>query len=124
FHPLDGARYLEAHGWPSRLCGLVAYHSGSHFVAGDLGLRDELYHFFHERGPLHDALTFADQTVGPTGEPVTFDERVGDMPRRPGPDRPTRALPGAREPYLRAAVDRVERRLADLDDTPGRHRRD
>src|SRR5689334_9789423 len=33
FHPLDGARYLWRHGWPGRVCGLVAYHSGAVFVA-------------------------------------------------------------------------------------------
>ena len=29
FHPLDGARYLEAHGWAPRISGLVAYHSAT-----------------------------------------------------------------------------------------------
>src|ERR1051326_5635413 len=32
-HPLDGARFLAARGWPARLCALVAHHSGSHHVA-------------------------------------------------------------------------------------------
>src|SRR5262245_35067783 len=33
FHPLDGATYLRQHGWPERICGLVAYHSGALFIA-------------------------------------------------------------------------------------------
>src|SRR4051812_13529235 len=28
FHPLDGAAYLDRHGWPARVAGLVAHHSG------------------------------------------------------------------------------------------------
>src|SRR5437764_11543580 len=42
FHPLDGARYLWRHGWPPRLCGLVAHHSGAVFVARARGLDAEL----------------------------------------------------------------------------------
>src|SRR6266508_2813515 len=33
FHPLDGARFLDRHRWPSRISALVAHHSGAAFVA-------------------------------------------------------------------------------------------
>jgi hypothetical protein len=122
FHPLDGARHLEQAGWPTRVCGLVAFHSGARFIASELGLLDELLHFFHEKGPVEDALTYADQTTSATGEPITFDERVQEMLRRHGPDSPNARVHAQREPDLRAAVQRVQNRLADLDSHPGRHR--
>ena len=65
FHPLDGARHLHATGWPPALCGLVAHHSGSRFVATVRRLGDEMGEFPFEEDLLTDALTVADQTAGP-----------------------------------------------------------
>src|SRR6266511_3838518 len=42
FHPLDGARFLDRHRWPSRISALVAHHSGAAFVATARGLDHEL----------------------------------------------------------------------------------
>lgn len=67
---LDGARYLEQNGWPARLCGLVGYHSGAYFVAVERGVGDEMRHLHDEGGAIRDAITYADQTTGPTGKPV------------------------------------------------------
>jgi HD superfamily phosphodiesterase len=39
FHPLDGARYLSAHGWPARICSLVAHHSAAVLMASERGSR-------------------------------------------------------------------------------------
>ena len=124
FHPLDGALYLQRTGWPSRLCGLVAFHSGAHFVAAELGLNNMLDQFIDERGPVQDALTYADQTTGPTGDPVTYERRVQGMLKRHGPDSPNARAHPLREPHLRAAVERVMLRLDGADTYPGRHRRD
>jgi hypothetical protein len=37
-------------------------------------------------GPMSDALTYADQTVGPAGEPLDWRRRYAEMLRRQGPD--------------------------------------
>jgi hypothetical protein len=121
FHPLDGACYLQQARWPSRLCAPVAYHSGARFIAVDLGLLNELLHFNHERGPLEDALIYADQTTGPTGQLVTLDQRFQEMLTRHGPDSPHARVHPLREPYLRAALHRVRHRLAETDQNAGRH---
>src|SRR3954470_12115824 len=112
FHPLDGARHLERLGWPKRLPALVAHHSDACSVAAVRGLDDELAAYPREVSPVADALTYADQTVGPAGRRMTFDQRIADMLRRHGPDSPNAAAHGIREPTLRATVERVERRLA------------
>ena len=138
FHPLDGARHLRAHGWPHPVPTLVAHHSGARFVAPAHDLADALAEFPLD-GPedderrdredgdgtgvvpgsrLRDAadvLTWADQTTGPRGGPVTLDERLDDMLRRHGPDSPNARVHRERAAHLRAAVARVEvrrRRLA------------
>lgn len=56
FHPLDGARHLIAEGWPARVAGLVAHHSGARFVARVRGLAADLARFAHEESPVTDAL--------------------------------------------------------------------
>ena len=112
FHPLDGARYLWRHGWPGRVCGLVAYHSGAVFVARARGLGAALRRYPREQSPVSEALTYADQTVGPGGQSMTFDERVAEMLARRGPDSVQARAKDPREPHLRAIAARVERRLS------------
>jgi putative nucleotidyltransferase with HDIG domain len=112
FHPLDGATYLWQHGWPKRICGLVAHHSGAVFVARAHGLDTALDRYPCEQSPIADALTYADQTVGPGGQPMTLDERMAEMLARRGPDSPQARAHPQREPYLRAAAARVEHRLS------------
>ena len=41
-HALDGARYLQARGWPLRLTALIAHHSGARFEAAERGLTGQL----------------------------------------------------------------------------------
>jgi hypothetical protein len=112
FHPLDGARYLDRLGWPGRLAALVAHHSDARSVAGARGLHRQLSAYPREESAVADALTYADQTVGPAGRSMTLDERLADMLRRHGPDSPNAAVHHIREPVLRAAVTRVQRRLS------------
>jgi putative nucleotidyltransferase with HDIG domain len=114
FHPLDGARYLNRHGWPARICGLVAHHSEAGCVAAVRGLADQLAVFSHEHSPLSDALTCADQTVGPHGRRMNVDERLADMVHRHGPGSPNAAVHQQRAPLIRAAVHRVHVRAAHL----------
>ena len=112
FHPLDGARYLERRGWPPVIAGLVAHHSGARFVAAVRGLDDELADFadpMFSRGPLADALTWADQTTSPTGRTVDLDTRMADMLARHGPDSPTALAHPMRRPALIEAVAATRR---------------
>jgi putative nucleotidyltransferase with HDIG domain len=112
FHPLDGARHLDRLGWPRRLVALVAHHSDARSVAGAWGLHDEVSAYPREESAVADALTYADQTVGPAGRSMTLDQRLAEMLHRQSPGSPNAAVHHLREPVLRAAVDRVERRLA------------
>jgi hypothetical protein len=114
FHPLDGASYLQEHDWPEPLAGLVAHHSAARFVAAVHGLADPLLAFPADRyadGPVADALTYADQTTGPTGERMDVEDRLAGMLRRHGPDSPNARVHDRRAPAIRAAVDRTERIL-------------
>jgi len=58
-----------------------------------------------------DALTLADQTVGPAGQAMTLAQRMSDMLTRHGPDSPNARAHAERGPYIRAAAARVAARL-------------
>jgi hypothetical protein len=111
FHPLDGALYLETLGWPVRIVGLVAYHSGAEFLAAALGLTEQLALLPQEHSAVSDALTYADQTTGPRGEPMTIGDRRAEALARHGPDSAQAAVRHVREPFLVAAGHRVEARV-------------
>jgi hypothetical protein len=111
FHPLDGARYLDRDHWPGRLTALVAHHSGAACVAAIRGLGDLLRRYPREETMVSDALTYADQTVGPDGERMTVEQRMADMLHRHGPDSPNAGAHHLRRPYLLAVAARVEQRL-------------
>ena len=117
FHPVDGARFLRTYG-QERLARLVAHHSGARFEAEERGLVEELAAFPVEDGPVMDALIFADMTIGPSGQPMTLDERIEEVRRRYPPDDPVhRAIVRAR-PLLQAAVERTWHRLDSGPDQP------
>jgi hypothetical protein len=110
FHAVDGARFLRAQG-QERLARLVAHHSRAQFEAQERGLVEELAAFPVEDGPVMDALTFADMTTGPAGQPMTLDERIEEVQRRYPPADPVhRAIVHAR-PELQAAINRTRQRL-------------
>jgi hypothetical protein len=110
FHPVDGAHFLRDHG-QERLACLVAHHSGASFEAEERGLVDELAAFPVEDGPVMDALTFADMTTGPAGQPMTLAQRIEEVQHRYRSDDPVhRAIVRAR-PLLQAAIDRTQQRL-------------
>ena len=112
FHPLDGAMYLSRHGWDDRLVALVAHHSGSRFVAQERGFGAMMTEFNFEDSPVSDALTYADQTVGPHGRRMTVPYRIAEAITRHGPDSPNARARVDRVPYLLAAAERVEQRHA------------
>ena len=110
FHPIDGGLYLVRQGWYSRIAALVAHHSGARFVATQAGLGPLIRSFDREDGPVSDALTYADQTVGPWGRAMTINDRIADAITRHGPDSPTGQAHTDRGAYLLAVADRVEHR--------------
>jgi putative nucleotidyltransferase with HDIG domain len=111
FHPLDGARHLDRLAWPPPIVGLVAHHSGARFVAAARGLAEALAAYPDAGGEISDALTYADQTVGPDGRRVSTAQRYDEMLRRHGPASWNARVDAARGPHLRAVAARVEHRL-------------
>lgn len=117
FHPLDGARYLREEGIGNRTVWLlVANHSCALIEAGERGLAEVLEREFpvageHERFLLA-ALTYCDMTTGPSGEPMTLDERLTEAMGRYGPDDVVSRALGKAEPLLRAQCDLVAAALA------------
>jgi putative nucleotidyltransferase with HDIG domain len=114
FHPLDGASFLRRQGFPDRVVDLVAFHSGAEFEARELGLEAQLAAFADERTLVRDLLWYADMTVGPDGQRLTFSARMEDVRERYPPDHYiARALEvGMREREL--AVIRAEAWISDL----------
>ncbi len=113
FHPLDGARYLEGRGAPTRLINLVANHSCARFEANERGMLPELRPYELEVGPVADALIWADMTTGPTGLTVTVEDRLAEILRRYTDESPVhRAIEEASADIV-AAVSRVQRRLTE-----------
>ena len=116
FHPVDGARYLRARGWPEEVCALVAHHSGARYIAAEHGIDEALSDFTFVEDEVTDAVTLADQTSSPTGHTVMdVEDRMRDMLDRHGPDSPHHRAHPKRASYFRAVRDRVGRRL-DADD--------
>jgi hypothetical protein len=110
FHPLDGARYLHLAGHP-REAALVAHHSGARFMAEVRGLAAELAEFPFAEDPVTDALTYADQTVGPRGQRLCVADRLAEAVRRHGPNAASSLAAPRRDPYIHAAAERTESRL-------------
>jgi putative nucleotidyltransferase with HDIG domain len=111
FHPLDGARFLAHQGWPMRVVGLVAQHSGAGYVAAARGLAVGLAAYPDEGGLMSDALTYADQIVGPAGDRMPPEERYAEMLQRRGPKSWNARVDHVRRPYLESVSRRVELHL-------------
>ena len=110
FHPLDGALYLKSLN-QERLASLVAYHSGAIFEAQQRGLEEELAQFPEEHSLVADALTYCDMTTGPTGQLLTFQERIDDiLSRYDETSIVARSIQNA-QPALAAMVERVQQEI-------------
>jgi HD superfamily phosphodiesterase len=97
-HQLDGARHLRSLG-AERLACLVAHHSESRFEIRLRGFGKELTSYKREESWTSDALTYCDLTTGPTGLPMTFEDRVTEVEQRYGEGEIVDALRQA-TPYL------------------------
>ena len=114
FHPLDGARWVRDQGQDERLARLVAHHSCATYEAEVRGFLDVLLAEFEpEESATYDALVFCDMTTGPTGNRISFNERIDDIYGRYGPDHEvSRALDSSRS-CLEACHNRTVARLAE-----------
>jgi HD domain len=108
-HQLDGARYLRSLG-VERLARLVAHHSEARFEIRLRGFDEELTSYQREESRVSDALTYCDLTTGPTGLPMTFEDRVAEVEQRYGDGEIVDALRQA-TPYLLGAIERTKDRL-------------
>jgi hypothetical protein len=111
FHPLDGALYLQMQGWDDRLVALVGHHSGARFVSVERSFASVMTEFNFEDGPVSDALTYAEQTVGPYGRRMTAPHRVVETITRHGLESTQGRVRVEHVHYLVAVADRVEQRL-------------
>ncbi|WP_422735154.1 HD domain-containing protein [Micromonospora sp. WMMD729] len=113
FHALDGARWLQRHGFEDRVAALVAHHSCAVYEADERGLRQALASEFpREESAVSDALWYADMTTGPDGQDLTVDERLAEIRQRYGPDDVVTRFWLRAEPTLRDAVRRTQCRLS------------
>jgi HD domain len=108
-HQLDGARYIWSLG-AERLARLVAHHSEARFEIRLRGFSEELASYKREESWVSDALTYCDLTTGPTGLPMTFEDRVAEVEQRYGDGEIVEALQQA-TPYLAGAIERTKDRL-------------
>jgi HD domain len=112
FHPLDGARYLDRHHWPTRLSALVAHHSGACFVAAERGLTAALEGVFPRGvGSLRRA-----HICRPDGRAARAPDDASGAgyrhARSPWAGLAQRSVHHLRWPYLLEVADRVEQRLS------------
>ena len=90
------------------MAALVAHHSGARFVPLERRFDTLLADFTFEDSPVSDALTYADQTVGPNGRRITVPYRIAEAITRHGPDSPNARARVDRVPYLLAVADRLD----------------
>lgn len=106
-HALDGARYLQRLGVDSRVVNLVAHHSGARYEAAFRRMAD-LTEFPLEDGRAMDVLVWADMTVGPHGDLVSHQRRLGEiLVRYPGNHPVHQAVVDGRS-YLDRCVSQVD----------------
>jgi hypothetical protein len=111
FHPIDGARFVRAQGFPDVVVSLVAFHTGAEIEANVRGLDGALDEFARPPLDMLDLLTFADLTTGPAGEPVRPEDRLAEVLARYGPDDPVHRSILLSRPGLLEAAERARSRL-------------
>ena len=112
FHPVDGAAFVRAEGFPAVVASLVAYHTAAVFEAQERGLWDALAEFPEPPELLLDVLTCADMTTGPDGSRLRSEDRVSEILSRYPEDDPVHRAIERAAPTLLAAVARVDALVA------------
>jgi hypothetical protein len=98
---------LQGLGAGSRLCGLVANHSGARYEAVLRGLAAELAQFPDEVSLARDGLWYCDMTTSPAGRPVTFGQRQAEIRERYGDQHSVTRAIGAAAEEIRAAITNI-----------------
>ncbi|MEU8814936.1 HD domain-containing protein [Actinoplanes sp. NPDC048796] len=113
-HQLDGARYLRDVARADDLvCRLVAHHSCAFIEARNRGLGDQLAdEFAPVEGILSDAITYADMTTTPDGDPVDVERRLAEILDRYGPDHLVARSISEAGPLITQSVQRIKSALA------------
>lgn len=108
-HQLDGARYLRDVARADDLvCRLVAHHSCAFIEARNRGLDDRLAaEFAPVDGLLSDAITYADMTTTPDGEPVDVETRLAEILSRYGADHLVARSISEASPLIIGSVRRI-----------------
>ena len=85
-HQLDGARYLrDVVQADALVCRLVAHHSCAFIEARNRGLSEQLASEFPAvEGLISAAITYADMTTTPVGEPTDVEQRLTEILARYG----------------------------------------
>jgi hypothetical protein len=97
---------LEPNGWPASSPTTPR----RRFEIQLRGFGDVLAAYKREQSWASDALTYCDLTTGPTGLPMTFEDRVTEVEQRYGEGKIVDALRQA-TPYLLGAIERTKDRL-------------
>ena len=118
FHPLDGARFLAEISASQLVVSLVAYHSGAEFEAEERGLSRELATIPPPPADLLDTLVLIDMTTGPTGIPMSIDDRLAEILGRYGEEDPVHRAVVRSAGSLHSAAKRAAERL-ELPDVRG-----
>ena len=113
FHPLDGARFLRERAFPERVVNLVAFHSSAAAEAQELGLAAQLAEFTDEQTLVRDLLWFADMTVGPDGQRLTFPARMAEVQQRYPPDHYVVRALAVNWPQRETAIERAQAWIGD-----------
>lgn len=85
FHPIDGARHLQALGYSPLICHLVATHTAAHLEAAERGLPIDVFEPFRlnrDTRAHREVLMWADLTTSPTGNPCTVSDRLDEITHR------------------------------------------
>lgn len=114
FHPLDGARWLGANGWPAEVCRLVAWHTRAGTEAALRHLAAELaVEFPAPPGLAQAALAWADLTSSPVGECCVAEDRIAEILSRYAPESVVHRATSANLPDLLMDVRIIETRISD-----------
>ncbi|MFC7535540.1 HD domain-containing protein [Actinoplanes sp. GCM10030250] len=114
-HQLDGARYLrDVAKVDDLICRLVAHHSCAFIEGRNRGLSDELASEFPPVDELlSDAITYADMTTSPDGEPVEIEWRLAEILSRYGDGHLVAESIREASPLITGSVRRISALLAD-----------
>ena len=96
---------------------LVAFHSGAAAEARELGLDAQLAEFTDERTVVRDLLWFADMTVGPDGQRMSFPARMAEVQQRYAPDHYVLRALAVNWPQREVAIERAAAWIGDIDST-------